>query len=314
MCDAGGPRCPVHAGAELAKARDLLQRIVDRRQAGEVSSDDINQAEAALDKAQGQWDSTHPGMDELAALLETPGLDPAQRAIAVRRLEAGFAKRLAEYTARASREGNERDYMLIDNAVAGQPKLPVKEIHVSDDPRVPISYEAHAPAFARRYYAGLKSAKAQEQTGAQVDLLAQKDISGMRLFTTRDGQSGVAMTTDGYITGVFTTSPRYKRTAIANLRHAVRHGANRLDCFDTYLPTIYRAASFTTVARLPFADDYAPDGWDYDAYRRWNNGRPDIVFMVHRRYMPEARTRSCSDYDEGYGYARDLTRKEDHHD
>lgn len=37
------------------------------------------------------------------------------------------------------------------------------------------------------------------------------------------------------------------------------------------------------VARLKWNDDYAPpDGWDYDTFRTFNDGRPpDVVFMAY---------------------------------
>jgi hypothetical protein len=35
------------------------------------------------------------------------------------------------------------------------------------------------------------------------------------------------------------------------------------------------------VARLKWNDEYAPDGWDYPTYDRFNGGRPDVVFMAH---------------------------------
>ncbi|MDN3461067.1 hypothetical protein [Rhodococcus sp. APC 3903] len=35
------------------------------------------------------------------------------------------------------------------------------------------------------------------------------------------------------------------------------------------------------MARLAWNDDYAPDGWDYDRFARFNGGRPDVVFMAY---------------------------------
>lgn len=33
--------------------------------------------------------------------------------------------------------------------------------------------------------------------------------------------------------------------------------------------------------RLPFDDKYKPDGWSYKQQAKFNNGRPDVVFMVY---------------------------------
>lgn len=55
----------------------------------------------------------------------------------------------------------------------------------------------------------------------------------------------------------------------------------RLDCFDTVLPTLYADAGFVPVARFAWNDDYAPDGWDYQQFGRFNGGQPDVMFMAH---------------------------------
>ncbi len=62
---------------------------------------------------------------------------------------------------------------------------------------------------------------------------------------------------------------------------AVAAGGRRLDCFNTILPTFYSRHGFQVVASLPFNTDYAPDGWDYDLYKKFEDkGTPDIAFMV----------------------------------
>ena len=35
------------------------------------------------------------------------------------------------------------------------------------------------------------------------------------------------------------------------------------------------------VSRLAWNDDYAPDGWDYEQFGRFNGGRSDVVFMSY---------------------------------
>lgn len=310
MCDVGGPRCPKHAGDDLAKAKQAHTESLTSHQAGECSDEELEKAQDNLDRAQLGWDSTHPGMDDLARQLENPSID--NRAEVKARLEAGFAKRFAEYTARAEREGNVRDYMLINSSIEGEPKLPAKGIYVPSESGRPISYEVDSSVFAGRFYQGLKETKTTSHFGAQVDLIARKDLKGMRLFTSRDGRSGLAMTDDGYVTGVFTTSTKYRKTAVAHLQHANSLGANRLDCFNTFLPDIYRRAGYGTQASVPFDDDYAPDGWSYSTYRKWNGGRPDVVFMANTDYVAEPRApKRFTDYDEAYTHIYSLVRKEE---
>jgi hypothetical protein len=64
--------------------------------------------------------------------------------------------------------------------------------------------------------------------------------------------------------------------------------------FETTLPARYAAFGLRAVARIPFPTDpkYIPKNWDYEKYREFNNGRPDIVFLSAtgetRRYDPSS--------------------------
>ncbi|EME63133.1 hypothetical protein G352_15155 [Rhodococcus ruber BKS 20-38] len=57
------------------------------------------------------------------------------------------------------------------------------------------------------------------------------------------------------------------------------------DELPTRTTKLYADAGFVPIARLAWNDDYAPDGWNYETYRRYNNGQPDVVFMA---YNPRA--------------------------
>ena len=65
------------------------------------------------------------------------------------------------------------------------------------------------------------------------------------------------------------------------LQAAVQAGGKKLDAFDTYLPDIYESVGFRPVARLPWNDEFAPPGWDKNAFSKYSNGEPDVVFFVH---------------------------------
>ncbi|WP_231611367.1 hypothetical protein [Rhodococcus sp. CX] len=93
------------------------------------------------------------------------------------------------------------------------------------------------------------------------------------------------------------------------LRHATALGGRRLDCFDTVLPDLYADAGFVPVARLKWNDDHAPDEWDYDTFRTFNDGRPDVVFMAYDPdHVGGTYTRGAGeyvdDYDEGIARAQ----------
>ena len=46
------------------------------------------------------------------------------------------------------------------------------------------------------------------------------------------------------------------------------------------MPIFYGLNKFKVVARLKWDEQYAPPNWDKEFYKDFNNGEPDIVFMV----------------------------------
>lgn len=100
-----------------------------------------------------------------------------------------------------------------------------------------------------------------------------------RLFLSEDHQSGFALKNGDDIVSVFSSPSEPSGDAL--MLCAVAAGGRRLDCFNTILPTFYSRHGFQVVASLPFNTDYAPDGWDYDLYKKFEDkGTPDIAFMV----------------------------------
>ncbi|ALX67274.1 VG15 protein [Microbacterium sp. XT11] len=171
------------------------------------------------------------------------------------------------------------------------PKPPrLSDLEVNGVPTVDL-IELDPATSADAFRRALASAKESVgKHGSSVTLY--DDYRDMRLFVTPDGLSGFALTADGDIISVFSHADQPVRgVARSLLAYAVSQGGNRLDAFETYLPKVYAREGFRPVARLAFDDEYAPDGWDYDAYAQWNNGRPDVIFFV---YDPE---RIGSTYD-----------------
>ncbi|UUE28484.1 hypothetical protein LRQ08_31610 (plasmid) [Rhodococcus qingshengii] len=135
------------------------------------------------------------------------------------------------------------------------------------------------------------------------------EYAGMRLFVTDDGRSGIALKEDEIVSLYAHRATRHRRAANSMLETVVAAGGRRLDCFDTVLPDIYAKSGFVPVARLKWNDDYAPYRWNYDLYRRYNGGRPDVVFMAHDQtavestYQPGA-GRYVDSYDDGIDVVR----------
>jgi hypothetical protein len=131
----------------------------------------------------------------------------------------------------------------------------------------------------------ITEAKKNNPFGAAVTVYSPKEYNNYRLFVTKDGSAGVAVTDDGDIISVFKdptveTAPR--GATISLLTAAVTQGGgNRLDLFDTILADIYSSLGFRAVARVPWNDKYAPEDWDYELFKMYNDGKPDIVYMVY---------------------------------
>jgi hypothetical protein len=107
----------------------------------------------------------------------------------------------------------------------------------------------------------------------------QADYAGMRMFLAEDGKAGFALKGDD-IVSVFAGEP-HGGAVNAIMQLATQEGGRRLDAFDTVLPNLYGVHGFRAVARTKWNDEYSPDGWDKDTFKEFNNGEPDVVFMVH---------------------------------
>lgn len=163
----------------------------------------------------------------------------------------------------------------------------------------------------------VKAAEANE-FGASVSIRPLEDYQqpGVRMFITEDGGGGVALNGDEIITGFMHPSAEDAgRGGIYSMvDKMVELGGRRLDAFDTILPKIYAGSGFKAVARMEFDPQYAPkkgvDGavkdWDEATYARYNNGRPDVVFMVFDPEHPLGQySREDGEYVDDYGQGSD---------
>ena len=119
--------------------------------------------------------------------------------------------------------------------------------------------------------------KAEDKFGACVAAYPADDYVGMRLFIATNGRSGFAVKPDGDVISVFA----YDKHGRAILEASTAVGGKKLDAFDTVLPVIYAAHGFRATSRLKFSEQEKPEDWNYETFKRFNNGRPDVVFMVN---------------------------------
>ena len=103
----------------------------------------------------------------------------------------------------------------------------------------------------------------------------------MDLYLSEDGQSGIAVKPNGDIVSVFAGDNAPRGSGYTLMLLAIQNGGRQLDCFDTHLPDYYSLIGFKPVAKMKWDDEYIPEGWNKDNFKDYNNGEPDVVFMVY---------------------------------
>lgn len=170
-----------------------------------------------------------------------------------------------------------------------------------------VVYE-NANESAQEFREAILAAKeALGEQAASVDAKDLEDYQDMKvLVLSEDKKTGFAITKDGDIVSLFSSSSERGRT-IPMLLLAIQNGGTKLDCFDIYLPGLYSKMGFKAVARNNWVEKYKPDGWDKEYFKKYNNGEPDVVFMVYdennfTEYVPgDGKLIKSGDVDADYG-------------
>ena len=138
----------------------------------------------------------------------------------------------------------------------------------------------------------------QKEDGTIDEVQLNKAAEDGRIIKTDAGFGVVGE--DGDIKGVFKADLKStEKTGDKVIQEAVKVGGTKLDNFALpNLMKIYERNGFREVSRLPFNEEYAPEGWNKE-----KNGTPDVVAMV---YDPEAKLqiekKDFTDYDEAIKY------------
>jgi hypothetical protein len=148
------------------------------------------------------------------------------------------------------------------------------QIEMPDVHRLPTTPEAGA-AFAQ----AIQKSVSRGPYGAAVNVYSPEEYAKMALFVAADGKSGFALKGDD-IVSVWSDPKAPSGRTDSLIPMAVQMGGRRLDAFDTVLPRLYAKHGFRIESRLGWNDEFAPSGWDKSAFARYNNGEPDVVFMV----------------------------------
>lgn len=116
-------------------------------------------------------------------------------------------------------------------------------------------------ATHREYTAALSSARSQSSLIAAATSSPEEMPASYRYYLSEDGLSGLGVAGDGTLVGVFSL---IKGRGEDMIWEAILHyGADRLDCFDGFLPDYYKRFGFAEYERVP----------------NWTAGEPDVVFM-----------------------------------
>ncbi len=176
---------------------------------------------------------------------------------------------------RGSGEGAEGDGLLVLN-----PDEQTQRIYSEVGISLPKINETPAAETATQYNTDMTNAMSGHTFGAQVEIKSPEELADARLFRTENG-SGFAIKPDGDIVAVFQSGNETGRIGYSMMQAAIAAGGKKLDAFDTFLSGIYETAGFKPVARLPWNDEFAPDNWDKNTFKGFNNGEPDVVFYVY---------------------------------
>lgn len=145
-----------------------------------------------------------------------------------------------------------------------------------------------------------KIKKEQPEDYWSVDVPSQTEIikaaEDGRIVDVKGGMGIV--TEDGNMIGLFKYDPSQTGTAAAVQEARVKMGGIKLDNFDGYLTKTYQRNGFRVAARIPFNEEYAPEGWNKEKH-----GTPDVVFMI---YDPngklDLKEKTFTDYEDAKSY------------
>jgi hypothetical protein len=189
------------------------------------------------------------------------------------------------------------------------PSDEIRKIFEAADISVPDIFEVD-PEESGLFHRLIADAKGSNKYGASVQLYEIEDYEDMRLFLTGDGGAGFALKDGDELVSVFRGNSNLKGIADLMVHLGIEQGARRADAFDTVLPYIYGDHGLSVVARTSWNDEFSPPGWEKSIFESFNNGEPDVVFMVYNPFdylgysAGMGRRFNKDEYDEAYEYAK----------
>jgi len=170
------------------------------------------------------------------------------------------------------------------------------------EPQVAAEEGQAKEEVVKQYVADLQETKQSDpEQYWSVDSVTEEAAKEGTVITDEDG--GVVVSKDGDIKGLFKkAASKAKGVAQKLLQKAVEAGGIKLDNFDNYLTPVYEKAGFKVVSRVPFNEQYAPEGWNKEKH-----GTPDVVAMVYDpQNKLDIQEQKFENYDEAMAYRDQL--------
>lgn len=178
---------------------------------------------------------------------------------------------------------SERMRWFLEERILGYHRIVKNEdiITSQETPKYGKNIRVHEIANSQTFYTTISTSQNNNAHSAYVHVYEPEEYAEKRLFVVNAGCAGCAVTKDGDIVSVFKNDDMAQKDDVekistALLLTAIENGGKKLDCFDGFLSENYMKHGFIPVCKVPFNDEFAPDGWNFE-----RDGRPFIIFFRH---------------------------------
>ena len=197
---------------------------------------------------------------------------------------------------------------------AAQPGANVSDSNISGEGQVAKPSDFGVSTIAKGFAELMdKAKKSLGINGISVDVYNQEDYDkiekeGGKFIKSADGTAVGVLKPNGEIVSIVKSADsKQKNVAPAMIEKMKQLGGLFMDNFDIYLTKQYEKAGYKVVARLPFNEEFAPEGWDAEGSPLKN--KPDVVFMAREDLAPdEVKVFDKNDYDGAKAYTEGLVK------
>ena len=197
---------------------------------------------------------------------------------------------------------------------AAQPGANVSDSNISGEGQVAKPSDFSVSTIAKGFADLMdKAKKSLGINGISVDVYNQEDYDkiekeGGKFIKSADGTAVGVLKPNGEIVSIVKSADsKQKNVAPAMIEKMKQLGGLFMDNFDIYLTKQYEKAGYKVVARLPFNEEFAPEGWDAEGSPLKN--KPDVVFMAREDLAPaEVKIFDKNDYEGAKAYTEGLVK------